>query len=459
VSETLNAKPKRGIDCAWSTQDAAAAMDDSLIYRKTRRGATELAAATHGMLSPSARRVLILLDGHRTLAELADMFGAGSVQHIIADLEHRGFARQIDTLNPDMTTQSLATHVYQSRPAPLDPRSHRGPNWAVLALFLAAAALGPAYWYFAHTHHAADQATAAASPSEAGRESLPAVSREVDGPGAIDSAPAIREVALSALPAVTVKPTSGLALEAADTEAVAPEDTVAARGDTAALAPAALIPADALAEPPTPGRRSTERAVPPAPTPVAPARLAPEAAPLTETESSAATNASSSAPAIAAAPLASAAPVARPQPPASDAPTGLKVSAAPAPAGDAVVPVVAAPPSPAAAAPAAPDGAPPPEQLASLAPPERPKSGPVQLRPRRHDPPEYPAYALRAKILKGNVVARVRVNAEGRVEKVDIVRATPPIVFDDEVKRALSNWTFDPPGESVDTTVELDFKK
>ncbi len=66
--------------------------------------------------------------------------------------------------------------------------------------------------------------------------------------------------------------------------------------------------------------------------------------------------------------------------------------------------------------------------------------------------------ALRAKILQGQVLARIWVNAEGSVEQVDIVKADPPRIFDDEVKRALSGWTFDPPGRPVDTTIELMFK-
>jgi protein TonB len=65
---------------------------------------------------------------------------------------------------------------------------------------------------------------------------------------------------------------------------------------------------------------------------------------------------------------------------------------------------------------------------------------------------------LRARILDGYVKARVWVTAEGSVEQVDILKATPPRVFDDEVKRALSAWTFDPPGQATDTTVELTFK-
>jgi protein TonB len=128
----------------------------------------------------------------------------------------------------------------------------------------------------------------------------------------------------------------------------------------------------------------------------------------------------------------------------------------PAPASPAGVPASPAPASPAGVL-VSPAGAPP-EQVAALAPAVRPQSGPVELRARRHDPPQFPARALRTRVLEGYVMARIWITAEGSVEQVDIVKATPARVFDDEVKRALSSWTFDPPGHPVDTTVELTFK-
>jgi protein TonB len=120
------------------------------------------------------------------------------------------------------------------------------------------------------------------------------------------------------------------------------------------------------------------------------------------------------------------------------------------------VPVAATAPTPPPAAPAA---SAPVEQLAALTPPARPKSEPVQLRPRKHDPPEFPGRALRARVLEGHVLAHLWITAEGTVDQVDIVKATPTRVFDEEVKRALSQWTFDPPGRPTETTVELNFKQ
>jgi len=56
------------------------------------------------------------------------------------------------------------------------------------------------------------------------------------------------------------------------------------------------------------------------------------------------------------------------------------------------------------------------------------------------------------------VLARIWVTAEGNVDRVEIVEATPPQVFDEEVRRALSTWTFDPPGRATDTTIKVVFK-
>jgi hypothetical protein len=111
-------------------------MDKSLVYRKTGRGTTELAATHGGALSPAARRVLILLDGQRTLAELADLFGADLVEHIVSELEANGFARMVDPDDPGLTTQSVPSANYPPNLAhilpPLPPESkprRAGSHW------------------------------------------------------------------------------------------------------------------------------------------------------------------------------------------------------------------------------------------------------------------------------------------------------------------------------------------
>jgi TonB family protein len=417
-------------------------MDDSIIYRKTRRGATEL-AATHGTLSHAARRVLILLNGERTLAELADLFGSETVEHSIADLEAQGFARQIDPGEAGETTQSIPTLtgptlVGDLRPIAHDPppAARRGSGWITMGLFGAAVVLASGYWLIWRPNHAVPVATAAASSEDQG------------GPTQAQPQPIVRELPLSGLPAVTVSATPSTKASATPTsDEVASEDTVA-------IVPASAFatgPASASEEPSAKGRRGSQQS----------ASSAAKSAPSSEAEPSPAPG---SPPAGARAVSAQVASAASPRldHTAVDAPAAEATSPAPTPASERETPAaprsvpVATTPPPPAAAPAA---SAPPEQLAALTPPTRPKSAPVQLHPRNHNPPEYPGRALRARILEGTVLARLSVNAEGGVDQVDIVKANPAHVFDDEVKRALSQWTFDPPGHPVDTTVELNFKQ
>ena len=431
-------------------------MDEALIYRKTKRGATEL-TATHGALSSPSRRVLILLDGQRTLAELAELFGADSVEHIVAELEAQGFVRQVDPDNA-LTTQSFPTLIGEPRLAPIGPPpSRRGSTWIALSLLVAAGATaGGGYWFFLRPNRAPEPIFASAGTSDA--------ERPIATPAGADRAPAEapgpRELPLSGLPAVTVSQTKKDRAAAAEPAAAA--DIVPA---------VAVLPASDPAESAAQGRRPTdrgasargasdraasERAVPAA---AATARPGPEASSQPDTgsspaatqplpartavaQSTAATSAESqpTAPGQAAAPAASGPPSTSDQgPPATVMTVGANPGAALPNAGK---------------APAAPLG----EQVASLAPPPKPQNAPVQLHQRQHDPPEFPARAVRAKVFEGHVLARIWVTAEGRVDQVDIVKATPPRLFDDEVKRALTAWTFDPPGRPVDTTIQLDFK-
>lgn len=64
--------------------------DDLRIFSKTAAGAAEVTARSAG-LSPTVRRVLILIDGHRTVAELAPMVRPGEIPDVIGELVTRGF--------------------------------------------------------------------------------------------------------------------------------------------------------------------------------------------------------------------------------------------------------------------------------------------------------------------------------------------------------------------------------
>jgi protein TonB len=97
-------------------------------------------------------------------------------------------------------------------------------------------------------------------------------------------------------------------------------------------------------------------------------------------------------------------------------------------------------------------------EVANNDPQSQPASDPVTLRPLRHDPPQIPPQALRRGIVEGHARARLWVTPEGKVDQVDILEATPPRVLDDEVRRVLSLWTYDPPGRPTDDVVELTLK-
>ncbi|MGD8562007.1 MAG: energy transducer TonB [Desulfarculaceae bacterium] len=73
-------------------------------------------------------------------------------------------------------------------------------------------------------------------------------------------------------------------------------------------------------------------------------------------------------------------------------------------------------------------------------------------------PPMYPYHAKRQGI-EGMVSVRFLVDSKGRVSKLSIIKADPPNVFENAVRRSLLRWSFRPgykDGRPVDTWVETD---
>jgi len=429
-------------------------MDASLVYRKTRRGATEL--ATHGALSAHARAFLILLDGQRTIGDLADLFGAEQVERVIGDLEAHGFAKQADPDNPDPTTTLLSTSPRtttarlpenESLEAPFAATgsARRAPIWIAVGLaLLAAGASG--YWFVWRPNQGLEPAIAAVRPSEAngnGATAAPANDEQPAPPTPEESSPGAREVPISGLPAI--KPVDRLA--------AAPPATGATAGAPVSAAPVAQ-PAPASPPAATGSTPSAIAAAGSAPVQTgAAAEPAAAAAPQprrTLAEAQAGKSPASFAEKTALGPSPSA--TQPPREPIEVASNSRSVTAVTAANDGAAATSAGAPPTTGSEAAGAGD------QVAALTPPVKPQSGPVQLHPRKHDPPDFPGRAMRAHITEGHVLARVWINAEGKVEQVDIVKAEPPRVFDEEVKRALTAWTYDPPGRPANETVQLDFK-
>jgi hypothetical protein len=74
-------------------------MDGSLIYAKTPQGVAEVGARS-AQLSMLARRVLIMMDGKRTVAELAMFVRAGEIDAIVTQLESAGLAERSGVVAP-----------------------------------------------------------------------------------------------------------------------------------------------------------------------------------------------------------------------------------------------------------------------------------------------------------------------------------------------------------------------
>ncbi len=69
-------------------------MDERGVYAKTAKGVAEIAARA-GTLSLAARRILIMVDGKRSVAELAPLARPGEIDALIATLEAQGFIQRM----------------------------------------------------------------------------------------------------------------------------------------------------------------------------------------------------------------------------------------------------------------------------------------------------------------------------------------------------------------------------
>jgi len=67
-----------------------ASIHDQTVYAKTPKGSAEMAARGGG-LTMAARRVLIMIDGKRSLGELAAMLRTAELETVVALLEAQGF--------------------------------------------------------------------------------------------------------------------------------------------------------------------------------------------------------------------------------------------------------------------------------------------------------------------------------------------------------------------------------
>ncbi len=79
-------------------------MEETTVYRKTEKGAAEIAERGHGLAS-KLRRALILVDGNKDVAELSVMMRPGELEQVLAQLAAQGYIEVVDEdeLDPDRT--------------------------------------------------------------------------------------------------------------------------------------------------------------------------------------------------------------------------------------------------------------------------------------------------------------------------------------------------------------------
>lgn len=91
-------------------------MDGSLIYAKTPKGVAEVGARS-AQLSMVTRRVLIMMDGKRTVDELAVYARAGEIDAVITQLESEGLAEKAGAVVP-ATVAPRVTVAREAQEAP-----------------------------------------------------------------------------------------------------------------------------------------------------------------------------------------------------------------------------------------------------------------------------------------------------------------------------------------------------
>jgi len=118
-------------------------LDEGLVFHKTDSGAAEIASSAHG-LPPKLRRALILVDGAKSVADLAPAFRPGEVDAILTELHAKGLVAIVGGASaavhagtaPDGAAVSAnADNFEEVRRRAMSEISHRlGPNGDALAL-------------------------------------------------------------------------------------------------------------------------------------------------------------------------------------------------------------------------------------------------------------------------------------------------------------------------------------
>lgn len=97
-----------------------AALNDRIVFAKTPKGSAEV-AARGGALTLSARRILIMIDGKRSLGELSAMLRSVEIETLIGLLESQGFIQRSSGASGGPPTVFGTTRIEEPAREPLPP--------------------------------------------------------------------------------------------------------------------------------------------------------------------------------------------------------------------------------------------------------------------------------------------------------------------------------------------------
>lgn len=123
----------------------------SAVFTKTTKGQEEMTAKKGG-LTPRVRRVLIFVDGKRTVDELRDMLRADDLQHTLGALEEEGYIELLTSISattksgaptPAEVTAQASITAFTPLPEAADPlRLQQSRNFMLNTLKTFVGALG-----------------------------------------------------------------------------------------------------------------------------------------------------------------------------------------------------------------------------------------------------------------------------------------------------------------------------
>lgn len=441
----------------------------SKIYCKTQAGAEALTAG-RGALSSSARQLLILLDGERDFDELSRIFGEDTLYRLLPFLESQGFVEPfteaataqdepptsptttrlgISTALPTtvLTPEATVTQVAAPPPATLSeplpvqapaksPRFLAVPIAILVSLATAAVTVN---WVFEREQHAAE------SPQQVQETTPPAVSagnaskQPLVGAGSVAPSSEVRTAQNVSSPGnsePTHPPLSALGVPAPAGRSSSSETSAPARDTTWPLAlqgKTTLQPVSSASK-----TAASETTAQSNDTDSRPAQRGKVASDLTLEASmpsvpSTKTQIDETAARVAAKPKVA---TKSPSADAKEAQTGPDTSLA---KGQGTLALVA------------------PDRGAAQSPAPAPAT--VGLHVRSRVLPAISKRALESGIYGGKAVVRLHVTSAGTVERVELLSADPPEVYGPDVQHALEQWTFEPPSNPAQFTLDLDFRQ